>query len=90
MIRHRLQRSVIHARRADLGDHPPAAASDDRARSVLRLLATGLIAGYLSERFSRQLLTPARFDPVETPIVAVGLAGAVAMAVVGARRQAGR
>ena len=67
-----------------------AAASDDRARGVLRLLGTGMIAGYLSERFSRRLLTPAGFDPVETPIVAVGLAGAVAMAVVGARRQAGR
>ena len=67
-----------------------AAASDDRARGVLRLLGTRMIAGYLSERFSRRLLTPAGFDPVETPIVAAGLAGAVAMAVVGARRQAGR
>ena len=53
-----------------------AAASDDRARGVLRLLGTGMIAGYLSEQFSRQLLTPAGVDPVETPIVAVGLAGA--------------
>ena len=67
-----------------------AAVPDDRARGVLRLLGTGMIAGYLSEQFSRQLLTPAGVDPVETPIVAVGLAGAVAMAVVGARRQAGR
>ena len=60
------------------------------AELVLRLLGTGMIAGYLSERFSRRLLTPAGFDPVETPIVTVGLAGALAMAVVGARRQAGR
>ena len=67
-----------------------AVAPDDRARGVLRLLGTGMIPGYLSERPARRLLTPAGFDPVETPIVAVGLAGAVAMAVVGARRQASR
>ena len=63
---------------------------DDRARGMLRLIGTSVIPGYASERFSRQLLTPRGFDPMETPIVAVGLAGAVAMAVVGARPQAGR
>ena len=56
---------------------------DERARKMLRLLGTSMISGYLLERFNRKLLTPAGFDPVETPIVAVGLAGSVAMAVLG-------
>jgi hypothetical protein len=56
---------------------------DERARKMLRLLGTSMIGGYLMERFNRKLLTPAGFDPVETPIVAVGLAGSVAMAVLG-------
>jgi hypothetical protein len=67
-----------------------AAGPDDRARSMLRLLGTSMIPGYLSERFSRRLLTPGGFDPVETSVVVVGLAGAIAMAVLGARPQAGR
>jgi hypothetical protein len=56
---------------------------DERARRMLRLLGTSMIPGYLMERFGRTLLTPAGFDPIETPIVAVGLAGSVAMAVLG-------
>jgi hypothetical protein len=60
-----------------------AAGPDDRARAMLRLLGTSMVPGYLSERFARQLLAPRRFDPVETPIVAVGLLGAAAMAVLG-------
>jgi hypothetical protein len=56
---------------------------DERARRMLRLLGTSMISGYLMERFNRTLLTPAGFDPVETPIVAVGLAGSAAMAVLG-------
>ena len=56
---------------------------DERARKMLRLLGTSMITGYLLERFNRKLLTPAGFDPVETPIVAVGLAGSIAMAVLG-------
>jgi hypothetical protein len=63
-----------------------AAGPDDRARSMLRLIGTSVVPGYLSERFARRLLTPAGFDRVETPVVVVGLAGAVAMAVLGARR----
>jgi len=55
--------------------------ADDRARQVLRLLGTGMVGGYLSERVCRRRLTPAGFDPVETPIVVVGFAGTVAMAV---------
>ena len=54
---------------------------DERARRALRLLGTGMVGGYLSERVCRRRLTPAGFDPVETPIVAVGFAGTVAMAV---------
>jgi hypothetical protein len=60
---------------------------DERARQALRLLGTGMVGGYLSERVCRRRLTRAGFDPVETPIVAVGFAGTVAMAVL-ARPQA--
>jgi hypothetical protein len=56
---------------------------DDRARQVLRLLGTGMVGGYLSERLCRHRLTPAGFDPVETPIVASGFGGTVAMALLG-------
>jgi hypothetical protein len=54
---------------------------DERARQALRLLGTGMISGYLMERFNRVLLTRQGLDPVETPIVVVGLTGSVAMAV---------
>ena len=66
------------------------AGPDDRARGMLRLIGTSVVPGYLSERFVRRVLTGRVVDPVETPIVAVGFAGAIAMAVVGARPQAGR
>ena len=56
---------------------------DERARKALRVLGTSMIGGYLSERQCRRRLTPGSLDPVETPIVAVGLAGSVAMAVLG-------
>jgi hypothetical protein len=62
-----------------------AAGPHERARRVLRLLGTGMIAGYLSERLCRERLTRSGFDPVETPIVAVGFAGTVAMAVLARR-----
>jgi hypothetical protein len=60
-----------------------AAGPDERARKMLRLLGTSMIGGYLVERFNRKLLTPSGFDPLETPIVVVGLAGSVAMALLG-------
>jgi hypothetical protein len=66
------------------------AGPDDRARGMLRLIGTSTIPGYLSERFVRRVLTGRVVDPVETPIVAVGFAGMVAMAMVGANPQAGR
>ena len=67
-----------------------AAGPDDRARGMLRLIGTSVVPGYLSERFVRRVLTGRVVDPVETPIVAVGFAGAIAMAVAGATPQAGR
>lgn len=54
---------------------------DERARQALRLLGTAMIGGYLSERWNRALMRPKGFDPVETPLVVGGLAGAVGMAV---------
>jgi hypothetical protein len=54
---------------------------DERARTALRWLGTGMVAGDLSERQCRRRLTPAGFDPVETPIVAAGFGGTVAMAL---------
>jgi hypothetical protein len=60
---------------------------DERARQVLRLIGTGMVAGYLSERLCRRRMTPAGFDPLETPIVLAGFVGTVAMAVL-ARPQA--
>ena len=54
---------------------------DDRARWVLRWLGTGMSTGYLSERLVRLRVRPGGFDAVETPIVAVGWSGAIALAV---------
>jgi hypothetical protein len=59
---------------------------DERARQVLRIIGTSVIAGYLSERLCRLRLTPGGFDPVETPVVVVGLGGVLAMAVLGRPR----
>jgi hypothetical protein len=42
-----------------------------------------MVAGYLSERLCRRRMTPAGFDPLETPIVLAGFVGTVAMAVLG-------
>jgi hypothetical protein len=56
---------------------------DERARKALRLLGTSMIGGYLSERQCRRRLTPGGLDPVETPIVAAGFGGTLAMAVLG-------
>jgi hypothetical protein len=54
---------------------------NDAGRAVLRALGTVMIPGYLLERYARQSLHPDGADPVETPIVAVALSGAVAMVV---------
>ncbi len=60
-------------------------APDDRARWVLQRLGTGLTLGYLSERWNRVRVRPGGFDPLETPIAAVGWGCAVAMAVLASR-----
>jgi len=59
---------------------------DERARWTLQWLGTGMVPGYLSERWNRTLVRPGHVDPVETPVVVVGFAGALAMALL-ARRQ---
>jgi hypothetical protein len=63
---------------------------DDGARRTLGGLGVTMTAGFLMERLCRARLTPAGFEPVETPLVLLGLAGAVAMGVLGHRDQAGR
>ncbi|MGY1668192.1 hypothetical protein [Geodermatophilus sp. SYSU D00696] len=60
-----------------------AARDDLRARRVLVATGAALVPGYLAERLVRRRLTPAGADPVETGVVAVGLAAAAAMAVLG-------
>jgi hypothetical protein len=60
---------------------------DDGARWVLQWVGTGLTVGYLSERLCRARLTPGGRDPVETPVVAVGWGGAIAMAALGRAAQ---
>jgi hypothetical protein len=67
-----------------------AAAPDDLARRVLGARGAPNVAGYLSERFFREHLRPRGFDPAETPVLAVSLALAAAMAVLGHRTQTGR
>ncbi|RBY92843.1 hypothetical protein [Blastococcus sp. TF02A-30] len=58
-----------------------AGGPDERARAVLLALSTVMVPGYLLERLCRARLTPGGADAVETPLVATGLAGAVAMAL---------
>ncbi len=58
---------------------------DDRARWTLRWLGTCVTVGYLSERWNRVRMRPGGFDPVETPIVAVGWGGMIAMALLARR-----
>jgi hypothetical protein len=58
---------------------------DERARFVLRGIGTGLTLGYLSERLVRARVRPGGFDPIETPVVVGGWAGAMAMAVLARR-----
>lgn len=62
----------------------------DGARRALGGLGVTMVAGYLMERLCRARLTPGGFDPLETPVVAVGLLGAAGMGVLGHRDQAGR
>ena len=58
---------------------------DEHARFVLRWIGTGLSVGYLSERWNRVRVRPGGFDFLESPIVAAGWGGAMAMAVLARR-----
>jgi hypothetical protein len=53
-----------------------------RARITLGTLGAVMITGYLGESLGRRRLRPSQWDPVESPIVAAGLASAAAMAVI--------
>jgi hypothetical protein len=48
-------------------------------------LGATLVAGYLGERLVCQRLRPAGWDPVESPLLLVAIALAVAMAALGRR-----
>ena len=63
---------------------------DDGARRTLGGLGVTMAGGYLMERLGRRRLTPGGFDPVETPVLVVGLVGAAAMGVLGHRAQGDR
>jgi hypothetical protein len=58
---------------------------DDRASRVLRWLGAGLALGYPSERWNRVRVRPSGFDLLESPVVAVGWGGALAMALLARR-----
>jgi hypothetical protein len=61
---------------------------DDAARRLLGLLGALMVPGHLLERSGRLRLSPAGADPVETPVVAAGVALAAVMAVLGHRAAA--
>jgi hypothetical protein len=67
-----------------------AASPDDGARRMLGMLGALMVPGYLMERHGRAHLRPSGFDPVETPVVAVSVALAAAMAVLGHQDASGR
>jgi hypothetical protein len=62
---------------------------DDGARRILGMLGALMVPGYLLERHGRVHLRPNGWDPVETPIVLVGVGLAAAMAVLGHRAESG-
>ena len=55
------------------------------ARRLLGGLGAAMVAGYLAERLVRQRLTPAGWDPAESPIIVTGIGLAAAMALIGLR-----
>jgi len=63
---------------------------DDLARRVLGMLGVLNVPGYLFERFDRQHLRPAGWDPVETPVIAASIGLAAAMGVLGHQDRSGR
>ncbi|SDC19822.1 hypothetical protein SAMN05660690_0889 [Geodermatophilus telluris] len=67
-----------------------AARPDARAAAVLGWVGAALVPGYLQERLVRQRLASPAAEPAETAVVAVGLATAGAMAVLGAQASGAR
>ena len=53
------------------------------AERVLGVLGAGMVVGYLGEDLVRRRLRPSGWDTVESPVAAVGLTLAAAMAVAG-------
>ena len=53
------------------------------AERVLGILGVGMVVGYLGEDLVRRRLRPSGWDAVESPLAAVGLVLAAAMAVAG-------
>jgi hypothetical protein len=52
----------------------------ERAGQVLGVLGTTMVAGYLAEQHVRRRLRPSGWDPVESPLLLVGIGSAAAMA----------
>lgn len=63
---------------------------DDGARRMLGMLGALMVPGYLMERYVRAHLRPGGWDAVETPVVALSVALAAAMAVLGHQDASGR
>jgi len=61
---------------------------DPRAARLLGVLGLLMVGGYLGERLDRHRLSPAGWDPVESPLVGAGVGLAAAMALLGLRRPA--
>ena len=53
------------------------------AARTLGFLGWAMIAGYLGERMVQRRVISSDWDPVETPVAAAGLGGAVVMALLG-------
>ncbi len=58
------------------------------APAVLGSLGAVNVGGYLGERIVRERLSPGGWDPVETPVAAIGLTLAATMGILGLRRRA--
>jgi hypothetical protein len=67
-----------------------AAGPDDGARRMLGMSGAVMAPGYLGEKYVRAHLRPGGWDPVETPVVAISMALAAAMAVLGHQDASGR
>jgi len=50
---------------------------------ALGALGAAMVPGYLGEKLGRERLRPSNFDPLESPVVTIGLSLAAAMAALG-------